>query len=190
MKKTRRIVLRSTLVLVAAVLFMAIYIGIQLQIGNFHEVVKDEAYRSAQLEPGDLTRYKAEHGIASVLNLRGENKGSDWYDAEIAEAKALGIAHINFPMKASRELTTAQAIALIEIMRNAPKPLLIHCRAGADRTGLASAFYVAAISQGGEWAAERQLWLNYGHLPFWINSSFAMNRTFERLEPYLGFHDS
>jgi hypothetical protein len=49
---------------------------------------------------------------------------------------------------------------------------------------------MAAIAKKGEWAAERQLWIHYGHLPLWINESFAMNRTFERMEPYLGFYDS
>lgn len=186
----RRKIKFTALYLLLGVVAFAIFLGVQLWTGNFHEAVSGELYRSAQLEPGDLTSYNREHKIASVLNLRGANPGSPWYDDEVREAQSLGIKHIDFPMKASRELTQEQAIALIEVMKNAPKPLLIHCRSGADRTGLAAAFYVAAIAKKGEWAAERQLWLNYGHMPFWINSSFAMNRTFERLEPYLGFTDS
>jgi len=108
-------------------------------------------------------------------------------------AETLGIKHINFRMKAARELTNEQAFELIEVMRKAPKPLLIHCRAGADRTGLAAALYVAAISKGGEDAAEEQLSLRYGHLPafpfFWTEAQ-AMYRTFERMEPLLGYPDS
>lgn len=158
--------------------------------GNFHEAVEGELYRSAQLRPGDIPVYVKKYHIRSVLNLRGGNPGEDWYDTEVAEAKMAGVEHLDYRMKASRELSKEQVLALLDIMRNAPKPLLIHCRGGADRTGLASAFYLAAIAKKGEWAAERQLWLTYGHLPLWVNSTFAMNRTFEAMEPYLGFPNS
>ena len=183
----RRILKRALIGIVTFIAVVAIFLEVQIQFGNFHEVIPGELYRSAQVEAGDLTRYHQEHKIASVLNLRGNNTGTPWYDDEVREAKQLNIKHIDFSMKASRELTKEQALALIDIMRNAPKPLLIHCHAGADRTGLASALYVAAIANQGEWAAEKQMWMTYGHLPFWINSSYAMNRTFERLEPYLGY---
>lgn len=173
-----------------ALAVMLLYWGVLQLTGNFHEVVPAEFYRSAQLKPGDIARYSDRYGIKTVLNLRGPNHGSEWYDIEVAESHAAGVKHIDFPMKASRELTPGQVLALIDTMRNAPKPLLIHCRAGADRTGLAAAFYVAAIADRGEYAAERQLWMHYGHLPLWINGSYAMNRTFERMEPYLGFKDS
>ena len=174
----------------ACVAVLALYLGYQQLRGNFHPVVRGEVYRSAQLTSGDITRYAQEHGIRTVLNLRGDNKGQDWYDEEVAEAREAGVNHINFRMKSSRELSPQTARALIQVMDAAPKPLLIHCRAGADRTGLAAALYVAALTDRGEWAAERQLWIHYGHLPLRFNSSYAMNRTFEALEPYLGFNDS
>lgn len=175
---------------VGLVVALGLYLVVQLSVGNFHEVLPGELYRSAQLGEGDISRYNRDYGIKTVLNLRGENRGSAWYDTEVREAKAAGVTHIDFRMSAGRELPTEQAIALIQIMKDAPKPLLIHCRSGADRTGLAAAFYMAGIAKKGEWAAERQLWIYYGHLPLHFNESFAMNRTFERLEPYLGFPDS
>ncbi|MES2983803.1 MAG: tyrosine-protein phosphatase [Pseudomonadota bacterium] len=186
----RRRLKYTGIALVSAVLLGAIFLGVQLYFGNFHETIEGELYRSAQLEEGDLTRYVEKYKIASVINLRGENIGSPWYDDEVREAKSLGITHIDFRMKRSRELTDGQAFALIEAMRTAPKPLLIHCYSGADRTGLAAALYLAAIAKRSEWSSERQLWLNYGHMPFGMGESVAMNRTFERLESYLGFGDS
>jgi protein tyrosine/serine phosphatase len=170
---------------------VGLYLGALQLAGNFHEVLPRELYRSAQLKPGDLTRYEKAYGIRTVINLRGENSGLPWYDQEREEAELLGIRFINFRMKASRELTDGQALALISAMRDAPKPLLIHCKAGADRTGLASALYFATVADKGEWAAERQLWMMYGHIPIPFLSTFAMNRTFERLEPtLLGYKDS
>lgn len=179
-----------TIFLGGVALCVGLYMGALQLYGNFHEVLPGELYRSAQLKPGDLARYEQQYGIKTVINLRGANEGKSWYDGEREEASLLDMHYINFRMKASRELGPGEAMALIALMREAPKPLLIHCRAGADRTGLASAIYMAAIAKHGEWAAERQMWMTYGHIALPFLSTFAMNRTFEALEPYFGYTDS
>ncbi len=163
--------------------------GLQLT-GNFHEVLPNELYRSAQLNGAEFDSKIRQYGIHTVLNLRGENIGDGWYDEELHETKALGIHHVDFRMSAKHELNFTEATQLIAIMKQSPKPLLIHCKAGADRTGLASALYLAGIAHKGEWQSEMQLWPIYGHLPLQFNGAMAMNRTFESLEPYLGFHGS
>ncbi len=189
----RRITLQLTLVSAFLIALVAGFLGLQFYFGNQHTAIEGELYRSAQPTAEDIALYAKRYGIKSIINLRGENPDKSWYREEVAAAQALGITHINFRMKAARELTTDQALELIKTMREAPKPLLIHCRAGADRTGLAAALYVAAISKGGEEAAEEQLSIRYGHLPyypfFWTEAQ-AMYFTFERMEPLLGFKDS
>jgi protein tyrosine/serine phosphatase len=94
-------------------------------------------------------------------------------------------------MSANRELTQAQAERLLAILNAADKPLLIHCQSGADRSGLAAALYLAAIARHGEAAAKDQLSFRYGHigLPH-LSSAYAMDRAWERLEPWLGFAPS
>lgn len=167
------------------------YLGYLRLSGNFHEVSAGQVYRAAQMDGQALVRWHGEHGIASVLNLRGENDGTDWYETEKAVTDRLGIQHINFRMSASRELTADEARTLMRIMRDAPKPMLIHCMGGADRTGLASALYIAGIDGGTEATAERHLSPLYGHigLPA-ISAAWAMDETWERMEPELGFFDS
>jgi protein tyrosine/serine phosphatase len=178
---------------VAIVCAIAVFLGylayLQLS-GNIHAVVDGEAYRAAQLSPEMIEETSEQYGIRTILNLRGENAGTDWYDKEVKEANRLGIRHIDFRMSAGRELTTDEAKSLIAIMESAQKPLLIHCKAGADRTGLASAFYVAAVAKLGEKAAEDQISIRYGHFSLSFISAYAMNRTFEAMEPVLGFTDS
>lgn len=181
------------LAIAAIVLIMPvlIYLFALQATGNFHVVSEGKVYRAAQMDGQNLVRWQQEYGIASVLNLRGESIGSDWYETEKAVTEHLGVEHINFGMSASEELTDQEVQALLQVMRDAPKPLLIHCRAGADRTGIASALYVAGIDGGDEEAAERQLSLAYGHISLpWVSKAWAMDVTWERIEPWLGFPGS
>jgi uncharacterized protein (TIGR01244 family) len=175
----------------SAMLLLAVavggYLGALQLTGNFHTVIAGTLYRSAQPAAKDIADYRKTYGIKTIVNLRGENIGSPWYDAEVAKAKQLGIAHINFRMSARRELTQAEAADLIAILEQAEKPVLIHCQAGADRSGLASALYVAAVAKLGEEAAEQQISIRYGHVSLPITAAYAMDRTFEALEPWLGF---
>ena len=56
--------------------------------GNFHTVVPGELYRSAQPTAAMIAEYQQNYGIKTIVNLRGENIGSGWYDAEVAEARS------------------------------------------------------------------------------------------------------
>ena len=159
--------------------------------GNFHPVSAGTVYRAAQMDGQKLARWKREYGIASILNLRGRNDGADWYETERAVADRVGIEHIDFRMSDAKELTDEEVQALLAVMRDAPKPMLIHCKAGADRTGIASALYLAGIEGRKEHEAESHLSIAYGHvgLPY-VSRAWAMDVTWERIEPWLGYPDS
>jgi uncharacterized protein (TIGR01244 family) len=174
----------------AVVLPIGVYLGILQLTGNFHPVIAATLYRSAQPRPADIERYRAKYGIRTIVNLRGENVDARWYAAEVDEARRLGITLIDFKMSAGRQLTQDQAAKLIDTLKHAEKPILIHCRGGADRSGLASALYLAAIAKQGEQAAEGQMSIRYGHISLPFAPAYAMDRTFETLEPWLGFPDS
>lgn len=166
------------------------YLGALQLTGNFNTVVVGEFYRSGQPTPTQLADYVKQYGVKTIINLRGDNTGSAWYDAELAEARRLNISHVDFGMSARRELTAAEATALIALMRGAEKPILIHCKAGADRSGLASALYLAAVKKSDTSTAEGQLSIRFGHFSLPFISEYAMDRSFEALEPSLGFRDS
>lgn len=158
--------------------------------GNFAAVVDGVAYRSAQPTADQIATYTKNHGIRSIINLRGRNDGRPWYDQEVAQSEKLGLVHYDFRMSARQELSQEKAQELIALMEKVEKPVLIHCNWGADRSGLASALYVAAIAKEGEAKAESQLSLWFGHIPLAISKPYAMDRTFEALEPWLGFRGS
>tara|TARA_R110002124_G_scaffold218645_2_gene384547 strand:+ start:27385 stop:28002 length:618 start_codon:yes stop_codon:yes gene_type:complete len=166
------------------------YVTVVAVTGNFHTVSDGQVYRSAQPSAHSLARYHRKFGIQTVINLRGENESESWYRDEIETSERLGIRHINFRMSAKRGITKKEAWRLIGIMQRAPKPLLIHCESGADRSGLASALYVAAVERLGEQAAEDQLSLRYGHIAAPFGKGWGMTVTFEEMEPSLGYSDS
>jgi protein tyrosine/serine phosphatase len=80
------------------------------------------------------------YGIRSVVNLRGSHPGEARYDEEVRTAQTLGLTHVDLPLSARRELTDTNIMALRLILRTTPGPLLLHCKSGSDRTGLAAAF--------------------------------------------------
>lgn len=180
---------RAGLAFGLAAALLGLYLGFLQISGNFHTVIAGELYRSGQPSPAQLERYVRAHGIRTIVNLRGGGKAS-WYRDEVATAERLGVTHIDFRMSAARELSQEQAEQIIETLRDAPKPILIHCMGGADRSGLVAALYVAAVGKLGEAAAESQISIRYGHISLPIISAYAMDRTFEKLEPWLGFPDS
>lgn len=159
--------------------------------GNFHPVVAGELYRSAQVSGADIAIYRTSYGIRSILNLRGAAPGEDWYDAEVAASDKLGLTHADFAMNASRQIGADEAARLVALMRGMPKPLLVHCRHGSDRTGLAVSLYLAAIKGADEAEAEKQLSLRFGHFAVpWLSDAWPMDQSWERLEPSLGFSAS
>lgn len=164
---------------------------LQYLTGNFHTVAAGQFYRSGQLSARQIEKYHDEYGIRTIINLRGENDGRPWYDAEVRESRELGIDHVDFEMSARHELSKARAEQLLEIFRSAQKPILVHCQGGADRTGLAASLYMASIAKAGEFASELQLSVLYGHfgIPY-VTETYAMDETWENLESWLGFTQS
>lgn len=175
---TRAAVIGVSLTLV----FGGTYLGYLQLNGNFNTVVSGELYRSGQITPQQLDDYVTKYGIKTIINLRGRNPGTPWYDVETAESDKLHIDHIDFGLSARREVTELQEVELIGLMRNAQKPILIHCKGGADRSGLASALYLAAVKKWSPEHAEGQLSIRFGHFSLPFIPEYAMDRSFEKFE--------
>ena len=128
-----------------------------------------------------LDRAISEHGIKTIINLRGSSRDQDWYQVETNRAQQLGAQHYDFSLSAGREVSDAEMEQILAVMHDAPKPLLIHCKNGADRSGLMSALYLYSLEGKSASAADRELTVWYGHIPhlFW-RDTIAMDRSFWR----------
>lgn len=139
-------------------------------------------YRAGQLDRDELATVIRRYRISAVLNLRGPNAGKPWYDDEVSACRDLAVEHVDFRMSARSRLTSEQVRNLDELFRRLPKPVLVHCNGGSDRTGFAAALHVLRTTGGTPEEARRQLSWRYGHVPvLWWSSTSAMDRSFDRV---------
>ncbi|MCA1631688.1 MAG: tyrosine-protein phosphatase [Acidobacteria bacterium] len=107
------------------------------ELPNFHEV-SASLFRGGQPGPGGLRKLAA-RGVKTVINLRGDDK---LMIDEEREVKSLGMRYFNLPLSLGGRPTRGQiarALALIDAPEN--QPVFVHCRKGADRTGVVVAAY-------------------------------------------------
>jgi tyrosine-protein phosphatase SIW14 len=99
--------------------------------------VDDHLYRGKQPRKGDVAKL-AQAGIKTVLDLRGAVYES--WEQKAVEAAGMHYVRIGlsgFFAPTDKQMT--QILALLEDSRQAP--IFIHCRRGADRSGLVIACY-------------------------------------------------
>jgi hypothetical protein len=158
--------------------------------GNVRTVVPGQVYRSGQLTGNGIQPLSAQwvgnsldnvlrsHHIRTVINLRGGSAQDAWYRAEETACAQDSAAHVDIPMSARFLPPPDRLRQLLDTFDHAAYPILIHCSAGADRTGLASAIYVHLYRHIPLDEAEAgQLTLRYGHV--WFGSTRAMNAFFD-----------
>lgn len=132
---------------------------------NFGVVDRGRVYRAAQPAGETLRRLIRDRNLASVLNLRAGSPADPFYAEEVRVTRALGVDFYDFPMSATRRPTRRELLVLLDLFGRCRYPLLIHCKSGSDRTGLASALYRMAVQGVAPQDAVREFRLAYGHFP-------------------------
>ncbi|SIO62673.1 Tyrosine phosphatase family protein [Singulisphaera sp. GP187] len=131
---------------------------------NFGVVAKGLVYRSAQPEAnlkGLIKTYK----LGSILNLRGGGSSDPFYTDEVGLVSAEGVDFYDYPMSATQRPKRRDLLTLIDLFQRCRYPLLIHCKSGSDRTGLASGLYLMVRSGTPPEKALEAFSLFYGHVP-------------------------
>lgn len=167
-------------------IFTALMSFLYMRAVNFHTVSGGVLYRSAQLNLDRLTKYVESHSIKSIVNLRGAQKSRRWYKKEKAFSLAKGIVHMDFDLSAVRTIPVRELDVILDTMRKAPKPILIHCYAGADRTGLIAALWrLAEERDNPAQALTKQLCWMRGHFSTFHIGTGAMVKSFWDYVGYL-----
>jgi hypothetical protein len=131
---------------------------------NLHTVVPGRVYRCSQRPGPDLEEIVRSHGIRTVVNLRGCCAPWPWYLDEVRATHRLGVAQEDVCLSAARLPSAHELRRLVEVLDRTEYPILLHCRRGADRTGLASAIVLLLLTDTSLDRARGQLGLRYGHL--------------------------
>ncbi len=138
---------------------------IGFKLGNFYQV-SDDVYRSQQPDDEAL-RELEKAGFRAVLNLRE-------YHADDAE-EAGNLKLYRVPMAAG-EVSDAEMARALKIMVEAPKPLLVHCWHGSDRTGVVVAMYRMVFQN---WPREKAI-------DEFVNGGYGYHKSFyPNIEKYL-----
>jgi tyrosine-protein phosphatase SIW14 len=108
---------------------------------NFGRVT-DSLYRGAQPTSDGFKSLHA-MGVGIVVDFREDRTE---IGTEKREVESLGMKSVDIPWSANREPSSAQIVEFLDLVRaNPDTKIFVHCRRGADRTGVMVAAYRIAV---------------------------------------------
>jgi protein tyrosine/serine phosphatase len=152
---------------------------VDLKIKNFHTVHEGHLYRAMQLDEKEFNYAIKKHGIRTIISLRGTGDGKKWWEGEKRAAAENGVELHAIRMSADRLPHREDLIRLLDLYRDAPRPILIHCKAGADRTGEAAAMYAIDHMGWSKKKALKQVRLRYRHAALFKPAKRYMIKNYE-----------
>ena len=129
---------------------------------NFHKV-DEGVYRSAQMNPYTLKKYIKKYNLKQIISFRKNGDPLSQMERDICKKMGVEFRHISL---SSRQLPSKEKLLeLKEAFTNLKKPVLMHCKAGADRTSLAAILYLYFNGYDLKKAMNEQLgFWKYGHI--------------------------
>ncbi|MFH1476110.1 MAG: dual specificity protein phosphatase family protein [Verrucomicrobiota bacterium] len=134
---------------------------------NWGVVEQGLIYRSGRLPLDRVLAVLAKHHIRVLIDLTENKPANRFQPKERAAAAVLGIEYHNFPLigDGTGDIACyAQAIAVMCQARHEGKPVLVHCAAGAQRTGGVVAAYRVLVERNSPDEARAEL-KRYGWKP-------------------------
>jgi tyrosine-protein phosphatase SIW14 len=110
-------------------------------VANFGRM-NDRLYRGAQPTAAGFARLR-DMGVQTVVRLSLGEEGSA---AERSVVESLGMRFVNLPWSSVHDPNADQVLAFLTLMKEDPdRRVFVHCKAGADRTGVFVALYRIAF---------------------------------------------
>jgi protein tyrosine/serine phosphatase len=128
---------------------------------NFAPVVPGKVYRCNHPTPWQLAAAKQRHGLRTLVNLRGHRRcGSDALSR--AAAARIGLAHVDMAFESRGAPHRDRILRFAGLYREIAFPMLMHCKSGADRAGLASGLVLLFEGGRADDALDQLSW-RFGH---------------------------
>jgi protein tyrosine/serine phosphatase len=128
---------------------------------NFAKVT-DGVYRSNHPHHTRLAGFK-DAGVTTILNLRGAFEKAP-YLFEVESCAQLDLTLVSVPLGAREFPYREKLLMLLDAMDIVEKPVVMHCKSGADRTGLAAAMYLLRDKDADLDAVRAQLSFKFLHI--------------------------
>jgi len=145
---------------------------------GYHEGMPG-VFRSPFQREEQLLRRLEDDQIKTILCLRGTGKRQSMRAADAHDA-----AFVFLPFSAKRLPRPDTLRQLWQFAETAERPVLVHCRAGVDRTGLALAVIELHDSGDLDRARSHLSFVPYGHIPAFGTDN--MDRVLDLYEPFVG----
>jgi protein tyrosine/serine phosphatase len=149
---------------------------------RFGVVEQGQIYRSGQLHKALVEKTLRKYKIAKIVDLTGAVPGDQNQQAEIRATQDLGIERVELHLKGDGTGDIrhyVEAIAFIHDAVHQNKPVLVHCAAGAQRTGGVIAAYRMLVQKKPPSEVQHEM-TNYGWratnnpaLPQYLNNNMG-----------------
>ncbi len=104
---------------------------------NFAVVLPGRVYRCNHPTPARLSELASRYRLRTVVNLRGQRRcGSDALSRQAT--RQLGLVHLDMAFESRGAPHRDRILRFEALYRDLAFPVLMHCKSGADRAGLAA----------------------------------------------------
>jgi hypothetical protein len=130
---------------------------------NFHWIDAREGARASQAYLGALGSFLTSNELKAIVNLRGPHPDVAWWRYETETCARLGVAHFDVTLNSRRLPLREMLTGLLDAFDAAPRPFIVKCAGGQDRTSFASALYI--VHRHG-WDAMERAQKQFAMFPF------------------------
>ncbi len=149
----KRLLKWLTCAILFVILILGTYVAYLQLTGNIHTVIPGEVYRSGQLSPAQLQKVIDQDHLKAIIDLAPNDPA---HAAELAVSQQNQVQHYDLQLYAYTYPSGNDLQQLNTLLQTAPRPFLVHCHGGSDRTGLAAAMVLAATPGYSDFAIKMQ----------------------------------